>query len=165
MNLIVAVDRNWGIGCGNKLLARIPEDMAFFRETTMNKTVVMGRKTFESLPNGALPNRTNIVLTRNKNFTAENVIVHTDLDSFFEWLKLYEVVKSDDIFVIGGEQIYKQALKYCNRAYITKIDAEFSTADKFMGNLDLRDEWQVESVKKIPTQSGVDIEFVTYVKH
>jgi dihydrofolate reductase len=122
---------------------------------TMGKAVVMGRKTFESLPNGALPNRRNIVLTRDKNFTADNVEIYHSLNDFsFD----------DSAFIIGGEQIYKQALPYCKRAYVTKIDAEFE-ADRFMENLDLHPEWQVESSKKISTQSGIDIEFVTYVKN
>ena len=152
MNLIVAVDRNWGIGCDNKLLAHIPEDMKFFREMTTGKVVVMGRKTFESLPNGALPNRDNVVITRNDDFKADNVRVQADL----------LVDNSDDVFIIGGEQIYRQALPYCKYAYVTKINAEFE-ADRYMENLDEHPDWTMESSKKISTQSGVDIEFVTYV--
>lgn len=150
MNLIVAVDKNWGIGCDNKLLAHIPEDMKFFREMTMGKVVVMGRKTFESLPNGALPNRTNIVLSRDENFKADNVRIHNSIG-----------IGDDSVFVIGGESIYKQYLPLCKRAYVTKIDAEFE-ADRYMENLDKHPDWTVESSKKMSTQSGIDIEFVTY---
>ena len=154
MNLIVAVDKNWGIGCDNKLLAHIPEDMKFFREKTMDKIVVMGRKTFESLPNGALPNRENVVLTRNSDFSAENVKV---CDSFSDYCN------NDDVFIIGGGEIYKLALPHCKRAYVTKIDAEFE-ADRYMENLDEHPDWTIESAQKMSTQSGIDIEFVTYVR-
>jgi len=157
MNLIVAVDRNWGIGCDNKLLAHIPEDMAFFREMTMGKVVVMGRKTFESLPNGALANRENIVLTRDNKFAAENVEVFCDLAECFERCR------GENVFIIGGAEIYRQALPYCARAYVTKIDSEFE-ADRFMENLDERSDWVVESERKMSTQSGIDIEFVVYVR-
>ncbi|MCL2837478.1 MAG: dihydrofolate reductase [Oscillospiraceae bacterium] len=151
MNLIVAVDKNWGIGCDNKLLAHIPEDMKFFRVMTTDKTVVMGRKTFDSLPNGALPNRNNIVLSRDENFKADNVRVHNSIG-----------IGDDSVFVIGGESIYKQYLPLCTRAYVTKIDAEFE-ADRYMENLDKDPDWAVESSKKMSTQSGINIEFVTYV--
>ena len=160
MNLIVAVDKNWGIGCDNELLADIPEDMAFFREKTLGKVVVMGQKTFESLPNGALPKRNNFVLTFDKEFTAENVTICYNLDEFFEFAKEYE---NDDIFVIGGEQIYRLMLPYCERCYITKMYAEFP-ADRFIPNLDEHPDWIVGSTQKMSTQSGIDIEFVEYVK-
>ena len=164
MNLIVAVDRNWGIGCNNELLARIPEDMKHFREKTLGKTVVMGRKTFESLPNGALPDRENIVFTRNKEFSAENVEVFLcDAESSGQMF-FYIPKNSDDMFVIGGAEIYKFFLPYCKRAYVTKIDAEFP-ADRFMENLDEHPDWTVESAEKMSTQSGVDIEFVTYIRN
>ena len=159
MNLIVAVDKNWGIGCENKLLADIPEDMAFFREKTNGKVVVMGQKTFESLPNGALPKRNNFVLTLDKNFTAENITVCYSLDEFFEASKGFA---GKDIFVIGGEQIYKLMLPYCKHCYITKMYAEFR-ADTFMTNLDEHPDWTVVSAEKMSTQSGIDIEFVTYM--
>ena len=164
MNLIVAVDNNWGIGCDNKLLAHIPEDMAFFREMTMGKVVVMGRKTFESLPNGALPNRENIVLTRDEHFSAENVIVMGGGDiGYFDMVEWF-YNNSDNTFVIGGESIYRQALPYCTRAYVTKIDRTFE-ADRHFPNLDEHNDWVVESSKKMSTASGIDIEFVTYVRN
>ena len=156
MNLIVAVDKNWGIGCGNELLARIPEDMKYFREKTLGNVVVMGRKTFESLPNGALPDRENIVLSRS-GFKAKDVAnLHINLQA------LASASNNDDIFIIGGESIYSQALPHCKRAYVTKIDAEFREADKFMINLDEHPDWTIESAEKMSTQSGIDIEFVEY---
>ena len=113
MKLIASADKNWGIGFKNKLLVSIPTDMKFFRQTTTGKIVVMGRKTLESFPNGLpLKNRTNIVLTGNKDYRVKDaVIVHT-LEELQEELKRYQ---SDDIYVIGGERIYRQLLPLCDR--------------------------------------------------
>ena len=108
MNLIAAVDKNWAIGYQNKLLTSIPEDMKFFRQTTTGKVVVMGRKTLESFPGKKpLKNRTNIVLTKNPSYQAEGAIVVHNEDELWEELKKYD---SEDIFVIGGESIYRQLL-------------------------------------------------------
>ncbi|MBO5098077.1 MAG: dihydrofolate reductase, partial [Agathobacter sp.] len=105
MNLIAAVDKNWAIGKNNQLLVRIPMDQKFFRETTTGKVVVMGRKTLESFPNGLpLKNRTNIVLTRNKNYKVNDAIIVHSMEELHEELKKYN---SEDIYIIGGEQIYK----------------------------------------------------------
>jgi len=103
MNLIVAVDKNWAIGNGNKLLVSIPQDMKFFRETTKGKVVAMGRKTLESFPGGQpLKNRVNVVLTTDQNYKANGaVIVHT-IEQMLAELKKYA---SEDIFVIGGGHI------------------------------------------------------------
>ena len=114
MNLIVAVDSNWAIGKENKLLVSIPQDMKFFRETTKGKVVAMGRKTLESFPGGQpLKNRVNVVLTTDKNYKVKDtVIVHT-IEEMLDELKKYD---SEDIFVIGGESIYRQLLPYCTKA-------------------------------------------------
>ena len=99
MNLIAAVDQNWAIGNKNQLLVKIPADQKFFRETTTGKVVVMGRKTLESFPNGLpLKNRTNIVLTRDKNYNVKDAIVLHSLEDLREELKKYP---SEDIYVIG----------------------------------------------------------------
>ena len=110
MKAIVAADNKWGIGYQNKLLVSIPSDMKFFRQTTTGKVVVMGRKTLESFPNGLpLKNRVNIVLTKNRNYDVKDaVIVHSEKE-LLEELKKYN---SDDIFVIGGESIYRMMLPY-----------------------------------------------------
>ena len=108
MNLIAAVDENWAIGKNNQLLVRIPADQKFFREMTTGRVVVMGRKTLESFPNGQpLKNRTNIVLTHNKDYAVKDAVVVHSMDELHEELKKYD---SDDVFVIGGEKIYEQLL-------------------------------------------------------
>ena len=97
MNLIVAVDKNWGIGYQNKLLNSIPEDMKYFRETTTGKVVVMGRKTLESFPNGLpLKNRTNIVITGDHTYKAKDAIIVHSIEEALEELKKYD---TNDIYV------------------------------------------------------------------
>lgn len=154
MKAILAADKNWGIGYNNHLLVSIPSDMKFFRQTTTGKVVVMGRKTLESFPNGMpLKNRTNIVLTGNQNYQVKDaVIVHSE-DELMEELKKYD---TDDIYVIGGESVYRMMLPYCDTAYVTKIDRAFQ-ADTFFPNLDEMDEW--EMTEESEEQTCFDLEF------
>ncbi len=157
MNLIAAVDRNWAIGKNNQLLVRIPMDQKFFRETTTGKVVVMGRKTLESFPNGLpLKNRTNIVLTRNKNYKVNDAIVVHSLEELHEELAKYP---SEDIYVIGGEQIYKALVDECDVAHITKIDYAYD-ADAYFPNLDEKPEWKI--VADSEEQTYFDLEFYFY---
>ena len=159
MNLIVAVDKNWAIGNGNKLLVSIPQDMKFFRETTMGKVVVMGRKTLESFPGGQpLKKRTNIVITRDKNYNVKDAIVVHSVEEALEELKQYD---EDDIYVIGGESIYRQMLPYCKVAHVTKIDHAYE-ADTYFPNLDEMEEWQVTGVSDEQTYFNLEYEFVRY---
>lgn len=154
MKAILAADKNWGIGYNNHLLVSIPSDMKFFRQTTIGKVVVMGRKTLESFPNGMpLKNRTNIVLTGNQNYQVKDaVIVHSE-DELMEELKKYN---TDDIYVIGGESVYRMMLPYCDTVYVTKIDRAFQ-ADTFFPNLDEMDEW--EMTEESEEQTCFDLEF------
>lgn len=154
MKAILAADKNWGIGYNNHLLVSIPSDMKFFRQTTTGKVVVMGRKTLESFPNGMpLKNRTNIVLTGNQNYQVKDAIVVHSEDELMEELKKYD---TDDIYVIGGESVYRMMLPYCDTAYVTKIDRAFQ-ADTFFPNLDEMDEW--EMTEESEEQTCFDLEF------
>ena len=138
MKAILAADKNWGIGYNNHLLVSIPSDMKFFRQTTTGKVVVMGRKTLESFPNGMpLKNRTNIVLTGNQNYQVKDAVVVHSEDELMEELEKYD---QDDIFVIGGESVYRMMLPHCDTVYVTKIDRAFQ-ADTFFPDLDEMDEW------------------------
>lgn len=157
MNLIAAVDRNWAIGKDNKLLVQIPMDMKFFRETTTGKVVVMGRKTLESFPNGLpLKNRTNIVLTHNKNYDGKGAIVVHSMEELREELEKYN---SEDIYIIGGEQIYKALVDDCDVAHITKIEYEYD-ADAYFPNLDEKPEWKITADSE--EQTYFDLEFFFY---
>ena len=154
MKAILAADKNWGIGYNNHLLVSIPSDMKFFRQTTTGKVVVMGRKTLEGFPNGMpLKNRTNIVLTANQDYQVKDaVIVHSE-DELMEELKKYD---ADDIYVIGGESVYRMMLPYCDTVYVTKIDRAFQ-ADTFFPNLDEMDEWVM--TEESEEQTCFDLEF------
>lgn len=157
MNIIAAVDKNWGIGKDQELLVRIPMDQKFFRETTTGKVVVMGRKTLESFPNGLpLKNRTNIVLTRNPNYKVKDASVVHSIEELFEELKQYD---SEDIYVIGGEKIYEQLLDLCDVAHITKINYAYD-ADAHFPNLDEREEWVITGDSE--EQTYFDLEFFFY---
>lgn len=161
MNLIVAVDKNWAIGNQNKLLVSIPADMKFFRETTMNKVVVMGRKTLESFPNGMpLKKRTNVVLTRDKNYQVKDAIVLHTVEEVLEELKKYN---EEEIYIIGGESIYRQFLPYCKVAHVTKVNHAYE-ADTYFPNLDEKDEWVVTGVSEEQTYFDLEYEFVRYEK-
>lgn len=154
MNLIAAVDKNWGIGLKNQLLVRIPEDMKHFRNMTIGKIVVMGRKTLESFPGGQpLNDRTNIVLTKDKNYQVKNAVIVHDMEELFAELKKY---KQENIFVIGGESIYGQLLDQCETAYITKIDYEYQ-ADVWFPNLDELEQWEL--IEESEEQTYFDLEY------
>lgn len=161
MNLIVAVDKNWAIGLGNKLLVSIPADMKFFRQTTTGKVVVMGRKTLESFPGGQpLKNRTNIVITRDANYKVKDGIVVSTIEEALEELKKYN---DEDIFVIGGESIYRQMLPYCKTAFVTKIDHAYD-ADTFFPNLDEMEDWKLTGISEEQTYFDLEYVFARYAR-
>ena len=161
MNLIAAVDQNWAIGNKNQLLVKIPADQKFFRETTTGKVVVMGRKTLESFPNGLpLKNRTNIVLTRDKKYEVKDAIVLHSLEELREELKKYP---SEDIYVIGGETIYRQLLDDCDVAHITKVEFAYD-ADAYFPNLDELPEWKITADSEEQTYFDLEYFFYKYEK-
>ena len=158
MNVIVAVDKNWAIGKDNKLLANIPEDMKFFRETTTGGVVVMGRKTLESFPNGKpLPKRTNIVLTNNQDYKVEGAIIVHSVDEALEKAK----AAGGEIYVIGGENVYRQFLPLCDEALITRIDHSYE-ADAFFPNLDEDPEWELVDESDEETCFDITFTYCTY---
>ena len=161
MNLIVAADKNWGIGKNNKLLVSIPADMKLFRQETTGKVVVMGRKTLESFPNGLpLKNRTNIVLTRNEHYDGKGALVLHTIEDVLEEIGKYP---SDQVYCIGGDSIYRQFLPYCNVAHVTKINFAYE-ADSFFPNLDEMPEWEITAESEEQTYFDLEYEFVKYEK-
>ena len=161
MNLIVAVDENWGIGYKGDLLIKISEDLKYFKKITLNQNVVMGQITFESLPNKKpLKNRTNIVLTNDKNFFSEDIIICYGIPQVLDYVK-----NSDkETFIIGGESIYRQFIPYCTKAYITKIYHSFK-ADKHIPNFVDSKEWNlVEKSEIFETEEKVNYQFLVYDK-
>ena len=135
LSIIVAVGENNEIGRMNGLLWHLPADLKRFKTLTANHTVVMGRKTFESLPNGPLPNRKNVVISRNPQFTHPDCLVFSSLDEVF--IKLSD---EKEVYLIGGSQIYCQALPYASMLYLTRVHASFPEADTFFPEIDLT-EW------------------------
>lgn len=157
MKTIVCVDKNWGIGREGKLLIRIPEDMKRFKEVTTNNAVIMGRKTMESLNCKPLPNRLNIVLTRDYNVYYDGfVFLHSEKE-------LIRYITDHDLFdksyVIGGAQIYKLLEKYCMYAIVSIVDKDLN-ADTFIDNLDKDPNWvKADTCPKIKYD---DLELYTY---
>ncbi len=135
--------------------------MKFFRETTTGKVVIMGRKTLESFPNGLpLKNRTNIVLTQKKDFSVRDaVIVHSVAEALAEAGK----ADSDDVYVIGGESVYRQMLEYCSVAHVTKLDYTYE-ADTFFPNLDEDPDWVIAAESEEKTCFDVEYRFLMYVR-
>lgn len=159
MNLIVAVDENWAIGYKNQLLVRIPNDMKQFRETTTGKVVVLGRKTLETFPGGSpLKNRTNIILSRNPDYKVNDAIVVNSVEELLEELKKYD---SEDVFIIGGDSIYKQMLPYCDVAHVTKIDHAYE-ADTYFPNLDEEPQWHITADSDEQVYFDLTYHFVRY---
>ena len=140
MNIIASADQNWAIGKDNQLLIRIPDDMKRFRQMTTGHVVVMGRKTLESFPNQApLKDRVNIVMTTNPSYQPKGVVIVHSVEELKEELKKYN---TQDVYVIGGDSIYRQLLDLCDTAYITKIDYAYA-ADAYLPNLEESDYWKL----------------------
>ncbi len=139
MVLIVAVDDKFGIGREGNLLTYIPEDLAYFKEMTLNKTIVIGRKTLESFKNGApLPKRQHIVMTRTKTYEHPRITTVSSVEQLLIAVKAYD---PEEVFVSGGGNIYALLLPYCQKAYVTMIEADLK-ADTFMPDLRLHKEWR-----------------------
>jgi len=154
MDLIVAVDNNWGIGYKGDLLCSLPSDMKHFKNMTVGKTIVMGRKTLESFPGKKpLKDRRNIVFSKSLK-SDENMVVVGGLDD----LKNIEL---KNCFVVGGENIYRLLLPYTKYAYITKIDKAF-TADTFFPNLDEMENWEVAEELDTIFENGIFARILKY---
>lgn len=162
MNIIAAVDNNWAIGYQNELLVRIPNDHKHFRIETQGKVVVLGRKTLETFPQGQpLEKRTNIILSRDESYQVKNAAVVHSIPQLLEMLSGYA---SEDIYIIGGESIYRQMLPYCDVAHITKIDHSYA-ADRYFPNLDELPEWRITQDSEEQTYFDLEYRFLKYEKH
>lgn len=161
MNLIASADNNWAIGYQGSLLASIRADLQNFKKLTTGKVVVLGRKTLDTFPSGRpLPNRRNIVLTRDKSYKIPDAEV---VNSVEELMKLLKNVDTNDIFIIGGSSVYAQMLPYCDVAYITKIDYKFQ-ADSYIPNLDEDPDWELVEESDEQTCYDLIYYFCKYVR-
>lgn len=157
MNIIAAIDRKGGLGKDGQLLVRLGADMKRFKMLTSGGVVIMGRKTLDSLPGGKpLPNRRNIVLTRNENFSREGVEV---AHSVLEVLQLVREEDKDKVWVIGGGEIYVALIPFCESCYLTKIDEEFE-ADTFFPSLG--PDWVIENLGYLLQEQDIIFSYERY---
>lgn len=160
ISAIVAVDNNWGIGFNGNLLEHIPEDLKYFKELTSGCTVVMGRKTWDSLPKKPLPNRHNLVITKDPS------IYELTNEVWFYTLHQIKVLmlknKNVSYFVIGGGQIYEKLLPMCDRVYVTKIFKDHDQVDTYFPNLDESEEWALAACTNIRQYKDLTYQFQQY---
>lgn len=163
---VVCVDNNYGIGSKNDLLAHIPEDMKMFKEITTGGAVVVGRKTYDSLPKKPLPDRQNIVITskvKKKPKLQKDGTIYSNMKYIKAWMLQPEVVNEDcGIYVIGGGMIYKELLPFCERVYITKVFHAYEDVDTYFPNIDEMPEWEMTSASEIKEQNGIQYQFCVY---
>ena len=162
MKLIVAVDKNWAIGKDNRMMWSIPADMKFFRDTTKGNVVIMGRKTLESFPQGQpLKNRVNIVITKKKDYKVKGAVIVHSVEEAARAAKTEAKKCNGDIFVIGGESIYRAMLDYCDTAFVTKIDHAYD-ADTYFPNLDTDGGWEMTKISEEQTCFDLEYYFTIY---
>lgn len=160
LSCIVAVSKNNVIGCNNKLLWHISDDLKRFKQITTGATVIMGRKTYESLKIKPLPNRKNIILTKNKQFKAENCCVISQIEDCMPHLE-----PDNENFVIGGGEIYNLLLPYCKKIYLTSVHQEYA-GDAFFPAIE-ENIWQLieDSGVLYDEKSGLHYQYLTYQRN
>ena len=160
VSIIVAVAQNGAIGLNNELLYRLPNDLKRFKALTTGHTIIMGRKTFESLPKGALPNRRNIVLSRQEGLHYENAECYRSLDE-----ALMQCDYTEDLYIIGGGELYRQTLALAKRIHLTLVDDTPAQADAFFPTLDPA-EWAEVSREAHPADDkhAQAYTFIDYVR-
>ncbi|WP_368490626.1 dihydrofolate reductase [Clostridium sp. BJN0013] len=158
LSIIVALNENYVIGCNNKLIWHISRDLKRFKKITYGKTIIMGRKTFESLP-GILPNRKHIVITRDHNYSIkdENALVVHNIKDVLKY-----VHSEEDAFVIGGGEIYTQLLPYCTKLYLTKVISK-KKGDTYFPQFNMEDYTVIECEKH--NEDNIEYSFITLEKH
>lgn len=159
ISIIAAIDNNNAIGRGGDLLHHLRGDMRHFKELTTGNTVVMGRRTFESLPKGALPDRRNIVITRQRDYRAPGIEVASSLD------EALRMSASDHVYIIGGGEIYQQSIGFADRLELTRIDAVTDDADTYFPAID-PSHWRAEAQSDPVTddKTGLTYRFITLAR-
>jgi dihydrofolate reductase len=158
ISAIVAVDNNWGIGFNGNLLEHIPEDLKYFKELTSGHCVMMGRKTWDSLPKKPLPNRKNYIISNSQPAILGDNIIRFQMDDAITFLNYVW----EDVFIIGGGAIYKELLPYCDRVYVTKIFKDHDQIDTYFPNLDESDEWAPAMQSALHTYKDLTYQFWQY---
>lgn len=163
ISAIVASDINFGIGFNNQLLESIPEDLKHFKDITTDKVVIMGRKTWDSLPKKPLPNRYNIIITRTPPEDQHD-------NENFKFCTLSDVINylyttEDEVFIIGGEAIYAELLAYCEKIYLTLLDKEFANVDTFFPNFIESGSWVLTKASNIKKHNNTSYQFQEYTRN
>lgn len=156
ISIIVAVAADGAIGGGGDLLWHISADLKRFKALTLGHTIIMGRKTWDSLPKGALPGRRNVVISRNPEFTAEEADVYTSLDEAFASCQ-----ENENVFVIGGAQIYRQTFSLASLLYLTKVFASYPEADAHFPDINT-EEWEVINEEEPAFSGELKYQFIDY---
>lgn len=164
---IVAVNKDWGIGYNNELLEHIPADLKRFKELTTGKLVVMGSKTWHSLPNKPLPNRYNYVITSKASDypEAQEQLAFGSMGKMIEFLDNYNEKFNGDVFIIGGESIYKQLLPYCDTVYLTRINKSHENVDAYFPNLNKMEGWTCYEPTEWMEHEGTAYRYELYCRH
>jgi len=159
LSIIVACSRNWVIGANNSLPWRLPEDLRHFKDVTMGKPMIMGRKTFDSIGK-ALPGRITVVVTRQQGWQREGVLVCATIEEALISARACLTPEQQEIMVVGGEQIYRQCLPLVERIYLTRVDADVA-GDAFFPAIDF-DEWlSLVEQKGYSQAAGLGYSFLT----
>ena len=159
MNMIVAADEQWAIGNKGELLVTIPADHKFFRQETSGKVVVYGRKTLHTFPQGLpLSGRTNIILSGDPSYKVKGACVVHSLKELFEELKNYS---EEEVYIVGGESVYRQLLPCCSVVHVTKIHHNYA-ADAYFPDLDRMPEWRIEADSDEQTYFDITYHFLKY---
>ena len=164
---IAAVGLDWAIGRNGQLLVSIPADMKYFRETTKGATVIMGRQTYDSLPKKPLPNRKNIVISRSySDFTpVSDNLTGSDLEHVKAYLEgIRSNPDSGDVFVIGGGQIYRELLDWCDTVLLTQVFQTWPDADTFFPNMEEQEGWILSDAGEMFEYEGLSYRFIRYEK-
>jgi dihydrofolate reductase len=166
ISIIVAVSENNVIGKDNSLIWNLPLDMKFFKEKTMGHCIITGRKNYESIPEKyrPLPNRTNIIVTRKKDYIAQGALISDSIPNALTKAYMHSEMETDEIFIIGGGEIYKECIKFADRMYITKVHANFE-GDTFFPEIDFS-VWKETSKTshKADDKHKYDFTFIEYNK-
>ena len=161
ISAVVAFDKNYGIGYKNDLLVHIPDDLKNFKSLTTGKTVIMGRKTYESLPKRPLPNRKNIVITTDSNKSSDDEnLIYMNMSEVLEYLEQFRD-NEEEVFVIGGMSVYSQLLPYVSKVYVTQLYHTFVYVDTFFPRLEAT-EWNCENLSDVLTFGNLVYQFQLY---
>ena len=169
MDIIIAADKEWNIGKEGKLLANLPTDLKRFKKITEGHVIIMGRKTFDSLPNGPLPNRINVVITSRGDDLPEGVFNYNSVEALLEDLNQFILNNFatgwfPNFYVIGGGNLIEQMLPYCTQALVTKMNTVFEDADVKMPNLDELADWHPVLQATPIEEDGVEYQYYLYKK-